>query len=244
MALQLEALRGGLAQKAVLDERLRVARDTHDLLGLGLSAIALKADLMNRLLGRDNAGARTEMGELARICATARADVRLVIGEARDLPLEAELEAAREVLASAGVDVRISIAASRLPMRPPRSWCPCCEKGSPNVLRHSRASHCVIEMTARAGLLRLQMSNDGSIESVTEPGRPGHGLANLTARIGAAGGRLTGSRSAVGSILWPRFRLPRRRPGTRGRTGGWRVGKSLAAGYRAPRRSASGLARP
>ena len=79
-----------------------VARDPHDLLGLGLSAIALKADLRGRLIGRDDGRARTEIGELARIGATARADMWLVIGEARDLPLEAELAAAREVLDSGG----------------------------------------------------------------------------------------------------------------------------------------------
>jgi two-component system sensor histidine kinase DesK len=194
LAVQLEVLRGELAQKAVLDERLRVARDTHDLLGLGLSAVALKADLINRLLGRDDARARTEIGELARICATARADVRLVIGEARDLPLEAELEAAREVLASAGVDVRISITATPAPDAAAAVLVPVLREGVTNILRHSSASHCVIEMTAGAGLVRLQISNDGSIESLTEPGRPGNGLANLTARIEAAGGRLTGSR--------------------------------------------------
>lgn len=133
LAVQLEALRGGLAQKAVLDERLRVARDTHDLLGLGLSAIALKADLINRLLGRDDARARTEIGELARICATARADVRLVIGEARDLPLEAELEAAREVLASAGVNVRISITTTPAPDAAAAVLVPVLREGVTNI---------------------------------------------------------------------------------------------------------------
>ena len=120
--------------------------------------------------------------------------MRLVIGEARDLPLEAELEAAREVLASAGVDVRISITATPPPDAAAAVLVPVLREGVTNILRHSSASHCVIEMTAGAGLVRLQISNDGSIESLTEPGRPGSGLANLTARIEAAGGRLTGGR--------------------------------------------------
>src|SRR5262249_61761434 len=120
--VQLEVLRGELARTAVLDERLRVARDTHDLLGLGLSAIALKADLINRLIGRDDAGARAEMGELARTCAAARADMRLVTGEARDLPLEAELAAARKLLASAG-DRRPRSTSPTPPPRAPRPPC-------------------------------------------------------------------------------------------------------------------------
>jgi two-component system, NarL family, sensor histidine kinase DesK len=194
LAVQLEALRGELARTAVLDERLRVARDTHDLLGLGLSAIALKADLINRLIARDDAKARTEIGELARICATARADMRLVTGEARDLPLEAELEAAREVLASAGIDVRISIAAT--PARGAAAvLVPVLREAVTNIIRHSNASHSAIEMTAGAGLLRLQISNDGSTKSPARTGRAGNGLANLTARVEAAGGRLTGGRT-------------------------------------------------
>ena len=89
LAVRLENLRGELARKAVAGERLRVARDTHDLLGLGLSAIAMKADLIGKLIGRDDARAGDEIAELARICTTARADVRLVADEARELPLDA-----------------------------------------------------------------------------------------------------------------------------------------------------------
>jgi len=117
LAVQLENLRGELAREAVAGERLRVAQDTHDLLGLGLSAIAMKADLIGKLIGRDDARAGDETADLARICATARADVRLVAGEARDLPLDAELAAARDVLASAGIDVRMCVTADPSPER-------------------------------------------------------------------------------------------------------------------------------
>ena len=50
-------------------------------------------------------------------------------------------------------------------------------------------------MTATAGLLGLQLSNDRSIESPTGTGRAGNGLANLAARVEAAGGRLTSGRA-------------------------------------------------
>jgi len=195
LAVQLEVLRGELARTAVLDERLRVARDTHDLLGLGLSAIALKTDLINRLIGRDDARARAEMGELARTCAAARADMRLVTGEARDLPLEAELAAARKLLASAGIDVRVSIPQAPVPDAAAAVLVPVLREAVTNVLRHSNATYCAIEMTTTAGLLRLQISNDGSIEPPAQAGRTGNGLANLTARVEAMGGHLTSARA-------------------------------------------------
>ena len=193
LAVQLEDLRGELARQAVAGERLRLARDTHDLLGLGLSAVAMKADLIGKLIGRDDARAGAEIAELARICATARADMRLVAGEARDLPLDAELAAARDVLASAGIDVRARVSAD------PSSEAaavlvPVVREAVTNILKHSNASYCVLEMTADAGLLQLLIINDGSNDAGSAPlaaaGRTGDGLRNLAARLEAADGHL------------------------------------------------------
>jgi two-component system sensor histidine kinase DesK len=193
LAVQLENLRGELARNAVAGERLRVARDTHDLLGLGLSAIAMKADLIGKLIGRDDARAGEETADLARICATAKADIRLVAGEAHDLPLDTELAAAREVLASAGIDVRARVSAD------PRHGAaavlvPVVREAVTNILKHSSASYCVLEMTADASLLQLLISNDGSDDAdsalLATAGRTGNGLRNLAARLGAAGGHL------------------------------------------------------
>ena len=197
LAVQLENLRGELARKAVAGERLRVARDTHDLLGLGLSAIAMKADLIGKLLGRGDARAGEEIAELARICATARADVRLVAGEARDLPLDAELAAARDVLASAGIDVRMCVSADP-PPEAAAVLVPVVREAVTNILKHSSASYCVLEMTADARLLHLSISNDGRDDTGSGPlaaaGRAGNGLRNLGARLEAAGGDLTATR--------------------------------------------------
>ena len=197
LAVQLERLRGELARKAVAGERLRVARDTHDLLGLGLSAIAMKADLIGKLIGRDDPRAGEEIAELARICATARADVRLVAGEARDLPLDAELAAAGDVLASAGIDVRMRVSADP-PPEAAAVLVPVVREAVTNILKHASARCCVLEMTADAGQLQLLISNDGSDDSGSAPlataDRSGNGLRNLAARLEAAGGQLTAAR--------------------------------------------------
>ena len=169
LAVQLESLRGELARKAVAGERLRVARDTHDLLGLGLSAIAMKADLIGKLIGRDDPRAGEEIAELARICATARADVRLVAGEARDLPLDAELAAAGDVLASAGIDVRMRVSADP-PPEAAAVLVPVVREAVTNILKHSSASYCTLELTADGtGQLQLLISNDGSDDSGSAP---------------------------------------------------------------------------
>src|SRR3984957_3567866 len=216
LAVRLENLRGELARKAVAGERLRVARDTHDLLGLGLSAIAMKADLIGKLIGRDDARAGDEIAELARICTTARADVRLVAGEARELPLDAELAAARDVLASAGIDVRAHIDANP-PPDATSVLVPVLREAVTNILKHSSASYCTLELTTgRAGQLRLQVTNDGSNEAgsapLAEAGRTGSGLGNLAARLEAAGGQLAARREGDTFSLALELPLPTSAP--------------------------------
>jgi two-component system, NarL family, sensor histidine kinase DesK len=205
LAVQLEDLRAELARKAVLGERLRVARDTHDLLGLGLSAIAMKADLIGRLIDRGDARAGPEIAELARICATARADMRQVTGEARDLPLDAELAAACDVLTSAGINVQASMEGDPAPGAAAAVLVPVIREAVTNVLKHSSASCCVLEITADDGLLRVLISNDGSNDADNAPlaavGRTGSGLGNLAARVEAAGGRLIAGRDGGGFSL-------------------------------------------
>jgi two-component system sensor histidine kinase DesK len=222
-ARDLEAVRSELARMAVLAERLRVARDVHDLLGLGLSAIALKTDLIARLIGRDDARAAAEIAEMGRICAHARADIRLVTDASRHLPLDAELAAAREILTSAGVAVHADLGAGPLPATADTVLAPVLREAVTNILRHSAATSCTIEVTATVGALRLRVGNDGvpdraaaggpadraasggpaaGAAAVGPAGLPvagagtGRGVPNLTARVQAAGGNLTVSQAA------------------------------------------------
>jgi signal transduction histidine kinase len=154
----------------------------------------MKADLIGRLIDRGDARAGTEIADLARICATARADMRLVTGEARDLPLDAELTAARDVLVSAGINVRANVSAD-LACGAAAALVPVVREAVTNILRHSSASYCVLELTAGAGRLRLLISNDGSNAPLAAADRTGSGLGNLTARVEAVGGQLAAGRN-------------------------------------------------
>ena len=196
LAAQLEELHAGLAQAAVVRERLRIARDVHDLLGLGLSAIALKADLIGQLIGRDGARAAAELGELGRICAAARADARLVTAGGQRLSLAAELAAARQILTSAGVEVQAESRPGRCHPWPMTCWAPCCARRSPTscgMPPRRPASSRPGPVTARSGC--------GSATTGCPSGRagrrPGSGLANLTARVRRRR-RLPGPRQADG----------------------------------------------
>ncbi len=196
LAAQLETLNGELARMAVVRERLRIARDVHDLLGLGLSAIALKTDLIGRLIGRDDTRALAELAEMGRICGSARAEVRRVTGDGQQLSLASELEATRQILTSAGVSVCADMPPGPLPETADTVLAPVLREAATNVLRHSTAKACTVQATISGGTLRLRVSNDGATASqpaddtVAWAG-PSRGLANLTARVHAAGGRFT-----------------------------------------------------
>jgi signal transduction histidine kinase len=123
-----------------------------------------------------------------------------VAGEARDLPLGAELAAARDVLASAGIEVRLHVGVDP-PPDAAAVLVPVVREAVTNILKHSRASHCVLEMSVDAGRLHLSISNDGSDDTddtgggpLAAAGRAGNGLRNLAARLEAAGGRQTATR--------------------------------------------------
>jgi two-component system, NarL family, sensor histidine kinase DesK len=203
LARELEGLRDQLARMAAVRERMRVARDVHDLLGLGLSAVALKADLVGALIGRDDARAAAEIEEMSRICAAVRADLRLVTGDGKRLSLVAELTAARQILSSAGIDVRAGMPGGSLPAAADEVLAPVLREAVTNILRHAAATACVIEVSAGGGALRLHVGNDGAPERAIAAGSAGGGagsgrraragglgLANLNARVRAAGGWL------------------------------------------------------
>lgn len=198
LARELEGLRQQLARLAGVRERLRVARDVHDLLGLGLSAVALKADLVSALIGRDDRRAADELDEMGRICAVARADICQVTGQGPVLSLSCELRAARKLLASFGIEVQAGDITRPLPVAADEVLAPVLREAVTNILRHASARSCQVELAIGDGAVRLDVINDGVAD--LPAGRPGfesdgHGLANLRARVQDVGGRLAYGRA-------------------------------------------------
>ena len=91
-----------MARLAAENERSRIARDLHDLLGHSLTTITVKAGLANRLAGRDPDRAAKEIGEVEQLTRSALADVRAAVDGYRDVTLAGELASAQEVLRAAG----------------------------------------------------------------------------------------------------------------------------------------------
>ena len=104
---ELRAAREDVARLAVAEERLRFARDLHDLLGHTLSLIALKSELARELTAVAPARAAAEIGDVERAAREALREVRAVVADYRRPTLVGELVAARELLTAAGIASRI-----------------------------------------------------------------------------------------------------------------------------------------
>ncbi|SEB31136.1 two-component system, NarL family, sensor histidine kinase DesK [Streptomyces misionensis] len=195
LTIAVHEAREDFARIAIVKERLRFARDLHDLLGYSLSAITLKGELACQLVGRAPDQARDELLGIIDISRQALADVREVAHSYRSLSLLNELSSARSVLSVAGIEAHVRIDYDRLSAEADTELATVLREGVTNVMRHSEASRCRIEATQRDGVVRLCIANDGvpAKENSGRRGgsRGGSGLQNLTERMTAVGGRLT-----------------------------------------------------
>ncbi|MGW4409418.1 sensor histidine kinase [Nonomuraea sp. NPDC004702] len=202
VAAELEEARAELADAAVLKERLRISRDLHDGLGRSLTAIALKGDLAARLMDRDPASARGEVGELVRVAREAAQDVRHVARGYRAMSLSGETDRAAALLESSGVSCQAHLADVALPRRAEEALAWGVREAVTNVLRHSRATTCTITTSLRDGRVRLEVANDGATgEPGAEPGVPGGGLTGLAERASQAGGTCAAAATDGGGFL-------------------------------------------
>ncbi|HEY0639793.1 MAG TPA: histidine kinase, partial [Pseudonocardiaceae bacterium] len=164
-----------LAKMAVAQERLRVARDLHDLLGYSLSAISLKSELTRRLLARHPARAEEEITEILHISRQALADVRTVASGYRELSLDNEARSARSVLLAADVQVVVDLDYTDIPSRIGTAIATVLREAVTNVLRHSEATRCDILIRQDDARVTVDIVNDGvpaGDEDTPRRGRP------------------------------------------------------------------------
>jgi two-component system sensor histidine kinase DesK len=185
--IELRTARAEVARLAIADERLRISRDVHDILGHSLSVIALKAQVARRLMHSDPGAAAEAMGDVESVARDSLAEVRAMVTGYRQRSLADELQGARDVLDAAGIAFSVNRDSS-VPPAPVDSllaWT--VREGVTNVLRHSRAHHCEISLESSNGGFTVAIVDDG-VGGVASAG--GSGLHGLRERVGAAGGRL------------------------------------------------------
>lgn len=178
-----------VARLAVSEERLRFARDLHDLLGHGLTVISVKAELAEQLLARDAPDAAAEhLTDIKTVARNALGEVREAVSGYRRPTLVNELSGARIALQAAGIDARLD--APDAPLDPDveavLAWA--VREGTTNVIRHSGARSCRIAVQPGPLAASAEVVDDG--HDAVAPNGTGSGLAGLRERAEHMAGRL------------------------------------------------------
>jgi two-component system sensor histidine kinase DesK len=204
---QLAQARETVAKLATNEERLRLARDMHDLTGQSLSMITLKSELAAKRLAKlpssaERDAALTELGDIGRVSRQTLHDIREAVSGYRRPTLAIEVITARNALEAAGIalddDAGLTLRSGTFDPDAEAVLAWCLREAVTNVIRHSRARHCRIRLTERAGEVSLEVTDDGrgfvsqNLAAPAAPGGPrGSGLRGVSERLSAIGGRLS-----------------------------------------------------
>lgn len=195
---ELVAAREELANLAVVNERLRIARDLHDLLGHSLTVIRAKSELASRVGVTDPERAAREMAEVEEVARQALVDVREAVTSYRRPTLAGERANARMALAAAGIVAEFSEDAIALSPEADETLAWVLREAVTNVVRHSGATRCHVKTMLDGDDVRLEVLDEGS-GSATESVN-GSGLTGLRERVTAAGGTLEVGQLAGGGF--------------------------------------------
>ena len=203
---ELREARETVAHLAAAEERLRMARDLHDLLGHSLSLITLKSELAGRFMDADkSAAARTQVAEIEQVARQSLIDVREAVSGFRRPTLPVELAAARTALETTGVTLEAAATVADKPAglgeaeAGALAWA--LREAVTNIVRHADgATLCTVAMDE-------SWDGDGTRFAVLEivdngrgPGKsaPGNGLSGLDERLALVGGRLESGPAPTG----------------------------------------------
>jgi two-component system, NarL family, sensor histidine kinase DesK len=209
---ELRAAREEITRLAVSEERLRFARDLHDLLGHSLSLIALKSELAGRLLPAAPEKAATEVNDIEGVARQALREVREAVAGYRQPTLDEELRGAREMLEAAGIACRIENKVGMLPNAADAVLAWAVREGATNVIRHSRARNCEILLSRDEEGIHAEITDDGRGSRENDAEAFGSGLSGLAERVAAAGGDLEARSLPTGGFRL-HISLPASRPG-------------------------------
>lgn len=196
---ELQAARDEVARLAVADERSRIARDLHDVLGHNLTTITVKASLARKLLERGEAApAATEIGDVERLSRQSLTDVRSTVSAQRKVSLPEELAGARAVLTAAGIEPVLPQATEEVRPEYSEVFAYVLREAVTNVVRHSGASRCEVSL----GESWLDVRDDGTGIGAKPEHVAGTGLIGIRERLEVLGGSLQ-----VGRVPGGGFRL-------------------------------------
>lgn len=219
-AAELERAREELARLAVTAERLRIARELHDVVAHGMSVIAMHAGSARLAVGRDPAAERKALEVIEEASRTALAEMRRLVAVLREADDAAPaLAPARGVAdmhalvadmagAGVGVDVQVEGDLSAVPEGVSVAAYRIVQEALTNVAQHARPARARLSVVVGEDGIRLSVSDDGRSAS-RSPSAAGHGLVGMRERAALYGGELVAGPAPDGGwrvsawLPWP-----------------------------------------
>jgi len=185
---ELVRARQQLAQLAVTEERLRFARDLHDLIGQSLSVLVLKSELVSKQLPDDaDETTRQEVRDIAYVARKSLNDVRDAVAGYRLPTLQAEISTARTALRAAGIGMLVEDSLGSLLPEQDGVLAWCLREAVTNVVKHSGAKKCEVRLFRADGSASLEVADDGRGATSLNGGS---GLAGMRERVELVGGTM------------------------------------------------------
>jgi signal transduction histidine kinase len=204
LAAQLEATRRELADQRLLEERRRIARDVHDLVGHGLAGIMLQITSARHVLRRDPASAEEALRSAEEVGRRSLRELRRTVGLLRsddDAGAAAPVPSAREIpalvdQARAGglaVELRMRGDLARVAPGVGVALYRIAQEALANAARHAPQARTVLELEVADGLAELAATTTGSLvpAPADEARRPRYGLIGMRERATAIGGEFS-----------------------------------------------------
>ncbi|HET7799044.1 MAG TPA: histidine kinase [Humibacillus xanthopallidus] len=190
------------ASQAVAQERTRIARELHDVIGHSVSVMTVQASAVRRRLTEDQTAERRALETIEVVGREALAEMRRMVGVLRQSGEQAELEpspgleqldrlATKFRTAGLPVELRVTGAVQALPPGLDLTAYRLVQEGLTNTLRHANHPHgaeVLIDYGPRE--IQLAVRDDGQDASLAERGEVGIGLVGMRERVAVYGGSL------------------------------------------------------
>ncbi|WP_280708536.1 MULTISPECIES: sensor histidine kinase [Kitasatospora] len=197
-----EALRTQTANQAVQDERLRIARELHDMVAHSIGVIAIQAGAAARVIETQPASAREALSAIEGTSRETLAGLRRMLvalreadsdhAESAPAPGLADVERLASTTADAGVEVEVHWGGTRRPLPPEidLSAYRIIQESVTNVVRHARVGRCQVSVDYREEELSIEVTDDGRGGALTSVGG-GYGLVGMRERVGLLHGQFS-----------------------------------------------------
>jgi len=215
LAAQAERERAG----QVREERVRIAREMHDVVAHALAVITVQAGVGRCLAGKRPEEASTALESIETISRTAQDELRVVLGLLRDgevgtaplapTPRLIDVKDLADTVRASGVSVELRMSGTDRQLSPSLelSMYRVVQEALTNVVKHAPGARVVAELAVSAGKVRLDVRDDGGPGGGGPGGgapraglAAGHGITGMRERIGAFGGWLVAGPVADGGF--------------------------------------------